>query len=470
MAGLQLLQRLELIDTMKTRRDFLRIGVRTFATAGALGAIGKFSTINAWAAPGPYQALVCVYLSGGNDGHSMVVPLATAQQSYAVYAASRQALAIAQGSLLPIGTKTGDSYGLNPNMPEIAALYTSGQAAILANVGMLVIPVFDKTAYNQYQAGSPNLPVNLFSHSDQTSQWQTAQPNGLGSTGWGGRVADTVQAAYNSGGQYPSVVNNGGCGPFCTGAQTLPGVVPSQGPAGLSGTGNNAARLQGMQQMLTFDNGLKLVQAANSIANRGISQGALLNNLLASAPPLQTVFPSGNPLADQMKMAARIIGVHSQLALGRQIFFCSLGGFDTHSAQAPTQFPLLQQLSQAMSAFYNATVELGVASSVTTFTASEFGRTVMPNGNAGTDHAWGSHHLIVGGGVAGGNIYGSYPLLSIGNANPLDVTGRGSLIPTTSVDQYSATLAQWFGVDSASLPSVLPNVNNFAVQNLGFLG
>src|SRR5579871_420276 len=190
------------INNMKTRRDFLRVGIKTLTAATAVGAIGKFSTINAWAAPGPYQALVCVYLSGGNDSHNMVVPITTAQQNYSAYAASRQGLAIAQGSLLPISAKT-DTYGLHPNMPEVQALYTAGHAAILANVGMLVIPLFDKTAYNQFPAGSPSLPVNLFSHSDQTSQWQTAQANGLGSTGWGGRLADAVQSSYNSGGQYP---------------------------------------------------------------------------------------------------------------------------------------------------------------------------------------------------------------------------------------------------------------------------
>jgi uncharacterized protein (DUF1501 family) len=457
----------------KSRRDFLRIGIKTLTAASAVGAIGKFGAINAWAAPGPYQALVCVYLAGGNDAHNMVIPLATAQQNYATYAASRQGLALAQGSLLPITAKSGGTYGLNPMMPELQALFTAGHAAILANVGMLVIPLADKNAYNQIPSGSPSLPVNLFSHSDQTTQWQTAQPNGVSSTGWGGRLADFVQSSYNSAGQFPSVVNDGGCGQFCTGAQTLPGVVPSQGPAGLTGIGSDIARQQGMQQLLSFDNGLQLVQAANSIANRGISQSALLNNLLASAPALQTVFPSGNPLADQMKMAARIIGVHAQLGLGRQVFFCNLGGFDTHSAQLNAyegQTPLLQQLSQALSAFYSATVELGVAQNVTAFTASEFGRTVMPNGNVGTDHAWGSHHIVVGGGVVGGDIYGSYPLLTLGAANPLDVTGRGSLIPTTAVDQYAATLAQWFGVAQGNLTSVLPNVNNFAVQNLGFLG
>ena len=311
---------------------------------------------------------------------------------------------------------------------------------LFRSVGMLVIPLADKSAYNLYPAGSPNLPVNLFSHSDQTTQWQTAQPNGVSATGWGGRLADFLAAGYNGSGQYPAVVNNSGCGLYCTGAQSLPGVVPSQGPAGLTGVGNNVARQQGIQQLLTFDNGLQLVQAANSIQNRGISQANLLNSALASAPALQTVFPSGNQLGDQLKMAARIIGVHSQLSLGRQIFFCNLGGFDTHSGQLNAytgQTPLLQQLSQALAAFYNATVELGVSQVVTAFTASEFGRTVMPNGNAGTDHAWGSHHIVVGGGVAGGNIYGQYPLLTLGAANPLDVTGRGSLIPTTAVDQYA---------------------------------
>ncbi len=454
---------------MKTRRDFLKIGVRTLTAGSALGIVGKFGGVNAYAAGGPYQALVCIYLSGGNDGHNMIVPVATSQQAYAAYAASRQSLAIPQGSLLQVQAKNGDVYGLHPNMPELRNLFLSGQAAAVANVGMLVQPIGNKQAYNAYPAGSPSIPVNLFSHSDQSSQWQTAQPNGLSGTGWGGRLADLLQGV-NSGAQYPPVVNNGGCGPFCTGAQTLPGVVPSQGPAGLSGTNGNVARQTGMQQLLSFDNGLTLVQAANSIANRGVSQGNLLNAALATAPALQTVFPAGNSLAAQLKMAARIIGVRSQLGLSRQIFFCSLGGFDTHSAQVSGQAPLLQQLSQAIGAFYQATVELGVPQSVTTFTASEFGRTVMPNGNGGTDHAWGSHHMVVGGGVVGADLYGSYPLLSLGAANPLDVTGRGSLIPTTSVDQYAATLAQWFGVAPASLSAVFPNIANFGVQKLGFLG
>jgi uncharacterized protein (DUF1501 family) len=453
---------------MKNRRDFLRIGFKALSAAGVASMFGRFGEVNALAAGSPYQALVCIYLSGGNDGHNMVVPIATPTQNYGLYAGSRQSLALPQNQLLQFADKSGATYGLNSSMPELLNLYNSGRAAILANVGMLVLPVLNKSVYNSYPSGSPSLPVNLFSHSDQTSQWQTAQPNGIAATGWGGRMADFLQA-LNAGAQYPPVVNNGGCGPFCTGVQNLPGVVPSSGPAGLTGTNNNVARQNAMQQLLSFDNGLQLVQAANSIANRGISQGALLNSLLASALALQTPFPAGNPLAAQMKMAARIIGVHSQLGLNRQVFFCSLGGFDFHTTQVSSQGPLLQQLSQAIAAFYNATVELGVAQQVTSFTASEFGRTIMPNGNAGTDHAWGSHHFVVGGSVLGGDIYGQYPLLSLGSANALDVTGRGSLIPTTAVDQYAATLAQWFGVPAGNLPSILPNIGNFTQDNLGFL-
>jgi uncharacterized protein (DUF1501 family) len=457
-----------------TRRNLLRIGVSSLSAFGAFTTIGKLGQISALAAPPVfppnYRALVCIYLGGGNDGHNMVIPVNTNTQEYTDYAASRLGLALPANSLITINNGS-EQYGLPNNMPEMAALYGMKQAAILANVGMLVQPI-DKPTFNMYPNGSPIIPVNLFSHSDQSNQWQTVAPNGISSTGWGGRVADYMQThGVNTGNQYPPVVNNGGCGPFCTGSLNLPGVVPTSGPAGLSGTLNDMARITGMTSVLSFDNGLKLVQAANDVSNRGIAQGVLLNNALSSAPKLTTQFPANNPLAAQLNMVAQIIAVQSQLSLTKQIFFCNLGGFDTHGAQAATQVPLLQQLSQAINAFYAATVELTCQSQVTTFTTSEFGRTVMPNGNAGTDHAWGNHHFVVGGAVQGSQFYGQYPLMALGNNNPLDVTGRGSLIPTTSVDQYAATLAQWFGVaPGADMQSILPNIVNFQTQNLGFLG
>ena len=222
-----------------------------------------------------------------------------------------------------------------------------------------------------------------------------------------------------------------------------------------------------MQQLLTFDNGLQLVQAGNSIMARGNNYATTLTGLLATNK-IATPFPANNPLAAQLKTVANVMSVRSQLGLSRQIFFCQLGGFDTHSQQVETQTPLLQQLSQAVAAFYAATQELTIDQNVTTFTASEFGRTLNPSGNDGSDHAWGNHHFIIGSGVVGGQIYGQFPLLALGGPN--DANTRGTLIPTSAVDQYGATLAQWFGVGAASLSSVFPNIGNFPVNKFAFLG
>ncbi|MGD1092249.1 MAG: DUF1501 domain-containing protein [Bryobacteraceae bacterium] len=454
---------------IKTRRDFLRIGLGSIPTAATIAAMGKLGELNVFAAGSSnYQALVCVFLAGGNDGNNMVAPLNTATQNYTTYATARQTLALPQSQFLPIAAKNGDQYGLDSQMPEIQALYQSGKAAIAVNVGMLVVPIPNAATYNSLSGGSSSLPVNLFSHSDQTTQWQTTSPTETSPTGWGGRLADQMQS-LNTGAQFPTVVTTSGLAAFCTGAQTLPSVVPPGGAVPVTGNGSDAARINAFQQLLTFDNGLQLVQQANGIVSRGAAYVNVLNGLLASATPLQTQFPAGNPLAAQLNMVARIIGVHAGLGLNRQIFFCSLDGFDTHGSQISIQTPLLQQLSQALNAFDNATVELGVAQQVTSFTSSEFGRTLMANSSGGTDHAWGNHHLIVGGSVAGGDLYGTYPTLTLGNAT-YDATGRGSMIPGTSVDQYGATFAQWFGVAPANLPQIFPNIGNFTNNNLGFMG
>lgn len=222
-----------------------------------------------------------------------------------------------------------------------------------------------------------------------------------------------------------------------------------------------------MQQLLTFDNGLQLVQAGNSIMTRGNNYANTLTGLLGSST-IKTVFPANNPLAAQLKTVANVMSVRNQLGLSRQIFFCQLGGFDTHSQQVETQTPLLQQLSQAVAAFYAATQELTIDQNVTTFTASEFGRTLNPSGSDGSDHAWGNHHFVIGSGVVGGQIYGTFPLLALGGAD--DANTRGTLIPSTAVDQYGSTLAQWFGVGASSLSQVFPNIGNFASNKLGFLG
>jgi uncharacterized protein (DUF1501 family) len=440
----------------------LRDTLRSVSALGSLGAMSKFGEMTALAAGSSnYQALVCVFLGGGNDGHNTVIPITTAQQNYSLYQAGRQGLALAQNSLLPVGVGS-DTYGLHPKLVEIQSLYNAKRAAILANVGMLVTPV-TRASYNLPNAV---VPSSLFSHSDQTGQWQSAIPTGLASTGWGGRVADSLQSV-NAGAQFPPVTSISGCGLFCTGQQTLPASVPASGPVQLTGVMNSPARSQAMQQLLTFDNGVQLVQAANGILTRGSNYANTLASLIATAK-INTVFPAGNPLADQLLMVAKLISLQSQLSLTRQIFFCQLGAFDTHGDELATQDQLLTQLSQAVSAFYAATQELLMDQQVTTFTASEFGRTLTPNGNGGTDHAWGNHHFIIGGGVHGGTMYGAFPSLALGSQN--DTNTRGTLIPTTAVDQYAATLAQWFGVTPANLTSIFPNLGNFGVPNLGFLG
>ena len=454
----------------KTRRDFLRTALQS---ATALGAMSTFGRINALASGGSgYQALVCIFLAGGNDGHNTVVPITTVQQNYSLYQKGRQSLALPQNSLRTI-MNGSDTYGLHANLPELQALYTQGRAAVLANVGNLVVPLSQGDYQTAIKAStSAALPSALFSHSDQSSQWQSGAPNGTSSTGWGGRIMDLMQS-QNGSAVFPSIANTGGCGLFCAGQQTFPATVPppsagSQSPTGMAKLNSSgAAGATAQQQLLGFQSGLQLVQAADDILNRGNQYANTLSSLLSTSN-VSTPFPANNPLAAQLRTVANIMSVRGSLGLTRQIFFCQLGSFDTHGDQTETQQQLLAQLSQAVSAFYQATVELGLAQNVTTFTASEFGRTLSPSGTDGTDHAWGNHHFIVGGAVQGGKFYGSFPSLVLGGAQ--DANMRGTLIPTTSVAQYGATLARWFGVSASDMATVFPNIGGFTTSNLGFLG
>jgi uncharacterized protein (DUF1501 family) len=449
---------------IRTRRDFMKAAI---GSAGALGALGKFGEMNALASPtAPYQALVCIFLAGGNDGNNLVVPIKTAQQSYSLYAQGRQSLALPQSALLPI-QNGADSYGLHPNMPEVQALYNNGNAAIVTNVGMLVQPT--TKAIFQSNNGAL-LPAQLFSHSDQVSQWQTAIPNGTANTGWGGRVEDSLLAQFNSAATFSPVTSTSGCGLFCTGQQTFAATVPVGGASLLQGA-TSPSRLAAVQQLMSFDNGLKLVQAANATFNRGVGFSTALNNALATAK-VNTPFPA-TTLGAQLQTVAHVMSVRAALGIGRQVFFCQLGGFDTHGSQSADQDPLLQQLSQAIGQFYLALQEVGTDKNTVTFTASEFGRTLQPNGNAGTDHAWGSNHIVIatntasGGPLFGGKFYGQFPSLALGGAD--DANSRGTFVPTTSVEQYAATMALWFGVPQASIPAMFPFVSNFATSNLGLL-
>ena len=452
-----------------TRRELLRKSCCAAAAVGMAASYSRFGLINALAqAPSNYQALVCIFLFGGNDANNMLIPMDTA--GYANYLKYRidvnsGGLALPQNTLLPITAKTAQngetSFALHPNLPEVQSLYTSGKLAFLANVGPLSEPI----TRAQYQQNLLTIPANLFSHADQQNQWQTLQLDGFYKTGWAGRLADSLGSSM-----FPPITSVAGSAIFGTGQTTQPyAIIPGTTP-GLSGFDSSAAstaRLAALQQMLTFDTGVSLIQAASNITSNSLADSKTLSAALTAETPLTTVFPATS-IGGQLKQVAQIMKVRSALSLNRQVFFCSLGGFDTHSNQIPTQQSLFPQLSAAMNAFYNATVELNLASQVTTFTMSDFSRTYQPASDGGSDHAWGSVQMMMGGAVAGGDIYGTLPVFTPGG--PSDVGTNGRWIPTTAIDQYGATLANWFGVPSADFAAIFPNLANFPTQTLSFLG
>jgi uncharacterized protein (DUF1501 family) len=450
--------------THHTRRDFVRLACCSAAGASLVGGLSKFGLVSALAQGSTdYKALVCIFMFGGNDGNNMVVPIDT---RYAGYQQARANLALPQAQLLPLQSGSQSIYGLHPNMPELQSIFNNQKnMAILANVGTLVQPTTQQL-YQQFK----NLPENLYSHSDQQDQWQSAQLAGTPTAGWAGKVADSVQGTFNGGAQFPPILSISGNPVFCTGVTEQPFTMnPGQTP-GLQGIGTDAAsqaRFLAVQQLLTFDSGLSMVQSANTVTGQAVQYAVVLADALKNVPALQTKFPD-TYLSQQLQQVAKVIAARSALGMGRQIFFCSFGGFDTHSDQLMQQIELMTQLSQGMSAFYQATQELGVANNVTTFTLSEFGRTLQPGTNGGTDHAWGNHQIVLGGAVKGNSVYGNFPTLALGG--PDDAGNNGRWIPTSALDQYAGTMASWFGVSAANLPTIFPNLANFTTSDLGFMG
>ena len=443
------------------RRSLIR-NASLLAAGNVLG-FRPFGMLNALAqTTSSYKALVCVFLFGGNDANNTIIPFDTA--GYQNYASLRGPLALAQNTLLPL-TPT-PNFALNPMLPDVQSLYNSGAAAIVANVGTLIQP----TTRTSYLGKNVATPSNLFSHPDQQLEWQNAAASTATATGWAGRIADAINVQYNVNAQIPMIASVAGDTLFCNGVSTSPASVSpgNLGNANCSeGATECAAQLTTAQQLVNFSTGLSLVQADNQITSNAYTYAAALTAATKSVSPLQTVFPANNALASQLKQVAQLIQVRAALGVQRQIFFAGVGNFDTHSAQVVTQNPLLSNLNAALAAFYQATIELGVQSEVTTFTMSDFSRTFQPNSNQGSDHAWGSHHIVLGGAVSGGKMYGTFPTLALGG--PDDSGSNGRWVPTTASTQYAATLAQWFGVSTAQLPTVFPYIGNFSSGNLGFV-
>jgi uncharacterized protein (DUF1501 family) len=442
------------------RRSFIRYA--SLAAAGSAAGLRPFGALNSLAQSATdYKALVCVFLFGGNDANNTLIPFDTA--GYGNYSAIRGPLTLPQSSLIQLAQ--APNFAMNPNLADIAKLFDSKAAAMVTNVGTLIAPT-TKTAY---QHGA-TVPTNLFSHPDQQLEWQNASQSGATPTGWAGRIADALTSSYNPGGVVPMITSVAGDTLFCNGAASTPVSVSPGNLGGAScseGTTECTAQQATAQALLQFDSGLSLVQADNTITSNAYNYAKVLTAATSSLPALQTVFPANNGLAAQLKQIAQVIQARAALGVSRQIFFAGIGNFDTHSDQVAQQGTLLAAISPALAAFYQATQELGVANNVTTFTMSDFSRTFQPNSNTGSDHAWGSHHIVIGGAVKGGQMYGTFPTLALNG--PDDSGTNGRWVPTTGSVQYAATLASWFGVSSSQMATIFPNIASFPTMNLGFV-
>jgi uncharacterized protein (DUF1501 family) len=478
-----------------TRRDFIRrAACAAVGTAAMTCSLRDLRLMNAAVAQSnitDYKALVCIFLQGGNDSNNLIIP--TVPSEYNNYAAIRTpVLAIPQSAVLATGytDAAGHGYGLHPACPELLTLFGEGKLAALLNTGTLVFPM----TRTQYLGGILQKPPQLFSHADQVMQWQTSVPNQPPTTGWGGRCADLLNS-IQPGAPISLCVSLSGANTFEVGKIVAQYSVSTSGAIALQGV--SGARLAAVTNILGLNYANLQEQAYAGVAQHSIQSGALLNNAITNTGATNywtTAFPKtiiapnsgaqfNSTLAPQLQMVARLIEAGNRatasggFGMKRQIFFCQIGGYDLHTGQTNynvnnpnnvlvgAHANLLAELSQSLLAFQRAMEQLGLSQNVTAFTASDFSRTFPCNGQ-GTDHGWGSHHLILGGAVKGGKTYGAFPTLAV---NGPDDTGTGRWIPTTAIDQYFATLATWFGVDNNNLATVFPNLGNFAANNLGFI-
>jgi uncharacterized protein (DUF1501 family) len=475
------------------RREFLRKSIcAALGGAGLYSALGNLRLIGAAAAAqrptgfADYKALVCIFMYGGNDSFNTIVPMSG--QDLTDYLGARSDLAITSGLHALTPTAGPANYGLHPGLAEIATLFNSGKAAVVANVGSLLYPITQQ----QFQDGAVPTPSQLFSHDDQTNQWQTSRPDDANANGWGGRVADLLHTA-NTGAVPMSITLSGqnrfqrgavvnqfsvdswgascaatgdpDCGPFQVTTMSYLGDGPESWMIDWDDPNVVANDVAAYNALIASGTQAHVLERAYAdAATHTIANSTLINGALGGAT-LTTAFPDTD-LGNQLAAVAMLIKVRAALGMSRQIYFVAVSNYDTHGTQLTDQNDNLTQLSQGIDAFYRETVAQGIANNVTTFTASDFGRSLAVNGD-GTDHGWGGHHFVVGGAVNGQQIYGTMPSLKADN-NP-DDTGYGQIIPTLAVDQYAATLASWFGVDAGGVNDIFPNLGRFPSSNLGFM-
>jgi uncharacterized protein (DUF1501 family) len=471
---------------MSNRRDFLKLacGAAGFAAfEQGLDRFGLLAHAASAAPPNQYRALVCIFMFGGNDANNMVIPVTAGSGSgYNAYAQSRGASlalpalgATAFANALP---STGLRFGLHPAMIELKLLFDAGKLAVVPNMGPMTRWPTTKALY---QSNPAYRPYQLFSHSDQQSSWMAPQSDAKSIYGWGGRVIDMV-SDLNTGTSFPASLSLSGNNQFNVG-QTIKALNVAPAPTALNaifplnGFAANTidnARKSAFNTLRTFDTGVPLVKSTSDITQQGLDIQASL-----SQDPVVGTFPATG-LGNQLKQVAKIIKQNQvSLNVSRQVFFCSIGGFDTHQDQLASHTNLYTQISKAMAAFYQEMFNQNLHNNVTTFTMSDFGRTMAPSGSGasvGSDHAWGSHQIVMGGAIKAADFYGNippglngtnFPDLALGTA--YDTDSRGRWIPSTSVDQYAATLGLWLGATPAELNTVFPNLYRFPTNDLGFL-
>jgi uncharacterized protein (DUF1501 family) len=476
-----------------SRRAFLKHGAQLAITGTALPLamnLAAFGEAAAFSAT-DYKALVCVFLYGGNDYANTVVNYDNAH--YDLYSAIRGGgagrtaggIAFGQSQLTPtllaptLPLAGGYQYALNPSMTGLAGLFNTGRAAVQLNVGPLIVPL-TRAQYNSGNRTDYPLPPKLFSHNDQQSVWQSSGPEGS-TVGWGGNIGDLALSSNPQ--PLLTCISVAGNAVFLSGDEALQYQVSTSGAVKIRAAtdanlyGSVAARAA-FSQLIAQTRTHLIEDEYNKVVRRAVSTESAITSALSAYPASDTAFaafPAGNNLADQLKMVARLIAARNTLGNRRQVFFVSIGGFDTHDFLMAQHGPLLGRVSEAMTAFYQSTLALGISDKVTAFTASDFGRTLASNGD-GSDHGWGSHHLVVGGAVNGAAFYGTPPPVSVGNGTGSEDqwhVGQGRLLPSTSVDQYAATLAKWFGVAPDELSAILPNSQNFGAGayplDMGFM-
>ena len=432
------------------------VNLKTFAAA----ALDNSSLLD-----GDYKALVFVMQSGGNDSFNMLIPRGTTE--YAEYALSRSDIAIPQGDLLAINpiTTDGRTFGLHPELTALQNLFENNKLAFISNVGTLVEP----TTKTQFQEGTVQTPLGLFSHSDQQQQWHSGRPHERTNIGWGGRIADLVQS-MNSNDSISMNISLQGTNIFQYGQEVIPYVINNEGSIGIRDYGEfdpfNILRTQALNTMMERDYEDVFKNTYINTVKASNESSIEFQEAIDAVSEFATVIPEGNSLAEQLRMVAKTIAARDTLGFQRQVFFVEASGWDHHNELLISHADLLQEFNEALGYFNDLTEELGVLDNVTTFSISDFGRTLSSNGN-GTDHAWGGNVMVMGGAVNGKDMYGSYPSLDL--ASDLSLYDRGILIPTTPIDKYFAELATWFGVSATDVNMIFPNLANFDDTPLGFM-